>query len=421
MMWLEGYIFYQVIIYAIFNLMNLIYEDRKKRVIKGQEEIEFSTSSGFHLIILKGRAKSEKQISKSSTDDEELTLEIDGKIFPKLGSNSKQVVDSPAAINGGKSHNLLKIVYFLINLTGKDHKIILKTDNPPDTATSESLEVYALDLIDTLTLESKLQAEDGDRREWITFALDNLSLNTFTVVLNLKRRFIDSDDVKVIVNGDIKRNDRNLFRKLWYFIASIFTGETQTETFNVNLSTGLHYLEFWADRMPTLEKIILNLGSLPSTKRIPTVDEPKWTENFDDDTDEILMARLILGEAENQPKEAKIGVGFTVLNRLKKQNPNWGYSIREIILKDNQYDGMWNEHTYKKVRDPLSDTSENRLQQWQESYEIAVGILSGKLSDTAKGATNFHSFKDLKDFPSWATEQTYRAKWGDIYFYELEK
>ena len=399
--------------------MLLIYSDEKKRVIKGKEEIKFTSSSGLHLIILSGRAKGEKQLS--GTDDEELTVQIDDKIFPKLGADSKKVLDSPASINGGKSHNLLKTVYFLTNLSGKEHKIILKTDELPDTATFESLEVYSLDPTDKLTLEPKLQAEDVDRREWITFVLDNLALNSFTVELTLKRRFLDSDDVKVIIDGNIKRNDRSILHKLWYFIASIFTGETQTETFNVNLPIGLHYIEFWADRMPVLEKITFNFGSLAPTKTIPTVDDPQWTGDFDDDTEEILLARLILGEGENQPREAKIGIGFTVLNRLKKQNSNWGYSVREIILKNNQYDGMWNEHTFQKVRDPLSDISENRLLQWKESYEVAIGILSGRLSDTTSGATNFHSFKDPKDFPSWATEQTYRAKWGDIYFYELEK
>lgn len=311
--------------------MQLIFEDRSKRIIKGQEEIKFSSSSGFHLIILTGRAKDEKQLSKLATDDEELTLEIDGKIFPKLGSNSKQVLDSPAAINGGRSHNLSKTVYFLIYLEGKNHKIILKTDNPPDTATFESLEVYSLDLVDILTLEPKLQAEDGDRREWIPFVLDNLALNEFIVSFNLKRRFLDSDDVKVIVDGEIKRNDRNLFRKLWYFIASIFIGEIQTETFNVNLSEGLHYIEFWADRMPTLEKITFNFGSLPPAKRIPTVDDPEWTGDFADDSDQIILARAIFGEARSTllPDKARIAVGWSIRNRV--EDSRWPNTYQEVI------------------------------------------------------------------------------------------
>ncbi|MDO8569954.1 MAG: cell wall hydrolase [Candidatus Daviesbacteria bacterium] len=94
---------------------------------------------------------------------------------------------------------------------------------------------------------------------------------------------------------------------------------------------------------------------------------------------------------------------------------------REIILKDNQYDGMWNKYTYQKVRDPLSDSSETREKEWQESYEVASDILSGKLSDPTHGATNFHSFQDPKDFPFWATKETFKIKLGDIYFYELEK
>lgn len=407
--------------------MLLLYEDRKKRVIKDKEEIKFSSSSNFHLIVLTGRAKSEKQISRSSTDDEELTIQIDDRVFPKLGSDAKNVVDSPASINGGKSHNLLKTVYFLTNLFGKDHKIILKTDNPPDTATFESLEVYTLDLKDTLTLEPRFKAEDGDRREWVTFVLDNTPLQDLAVTSTYSRRKRDSDDVKVKIDGQTQGNIlRDIKHFLWYFVGSLIPlispTRTETQVFTTNLSQGLHYIELDADRMPSLEKITINFGkTLLAPKRIPTVDDPQWTGDFADDTEEILMARMILGEAENQPKEAKIGVGFTVLNRLKKQNPNWGYSIREIILKDNQYDGMWNEHTYHKIRDPLSDTSENRLQQWQESYEVTAGLLSGKLSDTAKGATNFHSFTDPKDFPNWATKETYRAKLGDIYFYELEK
>lgn len=87
--------------------MKLIKENRQKRIIEGKEEIKFSSISSYHLIVLTARAKGEKQISESSTDDEELTLQIDDKTFPKLGS--KALVDSPAAINGGGVHNLAKI------------------------------------------------------------------------------------------------------------------------------------------------------------------------------------------------------------------------------------------------------------------------------------------------------------------------
>lgn len=392
--------------------MLLKYEERAKRVIKGKEEIKFSSGSGFHLVILKGRAKSEKQVSGSATDDEELTIQIDDKTFPKLGSSSKKVLDSPAAINGGRSHNLSKTVHFLTTLFGKDHKIILKTDDPTATATLESLEVYTFHLTDAFTLEPKLQAEDGDRREWTTFVLDNLPLNSFTAELNLKRRFLDSDDVKVIVDGQIKRNDRSILHKLWYFAASILTGEIQTETFSVNLSTGLHYIEFWADRMPTIDKITFNFGSSPS-KRIPTVDDPKWTGDFADDSDQIILARAIFGEARSEklPDEARIAVGWSIKNRV--EDSRWPNTYQEVITQDQQYSAFnATDPNRKYVENPFWTESDIDKKAWYNCFDIAGKVISGELKDSANGAN--HYYDSSITAPYWATKETLVLTINDV-------
>lgn len=176
--------------------------------------------------------------------------------------------------------------------------------------------------------------------------------------------------------------------------------------------------------MPILHNVVIDFGkkleSPEPTVRVPTVDNPEWTGDFNDDTEEMLLARLIFGEAEGQPKEAKIGVGFTVLNRLKKQRSNWGFTKREIILKEDQYDGLWNEYTWDKVRNPLADAGERRRKEWFESYDVARGVLAGALTDPTSGATNFHSFKRKEEFPDWATDEAWKVTLGDIYFYELE-
>lgn len=383
--------------------MLLKYEDKTKRVIKGKEEIKFSSGSGFHLVILKGRAKSEKQLNEFATDDEDLTIQIDDKTFPQL-ANFNRLIDSPASINGGKTHHLLKIVYFLTNLSGKEHKIILKTDNSPDTATLESLEVFSFDLADTLTLEPKIQAEDGNGREWITFVLDNLPLNSFTVELNLKRRFLDSDDVKVSVDGQIKRNDRSILHKLWYFAASILTGEIQTETFNVNLANGLHYIEFWADRMPTLEKVIFNLGSF-SGKRIPTVDDPKWTGDFADDSDAIILARAIFGEARSEklPDEARVAVGWSIRNRVK--DSRWPDTYQEVITQAFQYSAFNEDDSNRPyVENPLWKNNDINKTAWYNCYNIAGKVISGEAKDPTHGAN--HYYDDSIPAPYWATPET---------------
>ncbi len=408
--------------------MQLIFEDTKKRIIKNREELKFSSISSFHLITVTARARSEKQISKGETDDEELVVKIDGKTFPKL-SSKEALLDSPAAFNGGQLHNLSKAVYFLTFLQGENHTITLETDEPHNTATFEGLEIYTLDLNTILKLKIEKQAEDGDRRPWVVIALDSLPLVSVTLTTTYTRRKWDSDDVQVIIDGKIYQNIfRTIKHVLWRFAGSllpkILPTLTETETFTPNLPKGLHLVEFRADRMPVLHNLVINFGEKPKPpKRIPTVDAPKWTGDFNDDTEEMLLARTIFGEAENQPREAKIGVGFTVLNRVKKQQPNWGFTNREVILRENQYDALWNKNTWDKVRDPLADADEKRRKEWLESCGVARGVFAGTLTDPTLGATNFHSFseKERFRFPSWAMEQNFKVKLGNIYFYELEK
>ena len=80
--------------------MRLVLSDKTKRVIKGQQEIRFSSFSSFHLIKLTVRAKDLKQLEPGSSDDEDLTFTLDGRKFPKLNTKN-DVINSPAAFSGG--------------------------------------------------------------------------------------------------------------------------------------------------------------------------------------------------------------------------------------------------------------------------------------------------------------------------------
>lgn len=111
------------------------------------------------------------------------------------------------------------------------------------------------------------------------------------------------------------------------------------------------------------------------------------------------------------------GLKQTNINRLKKSRSNWGRSIHEIILKEYQYDAFWNEKTFDKVRDPLNHVAK---EEWEKCYKIAEVVIKDKEKDPASGATHFYSTAIDTGFPWWATEETYRAKIGITYFYELE-
>lgn len=255
--------------------MEIIFEDNKKRQIIGREEISLPVkTSGLYFLEVSARVKGEKQLG--SSDDEDLRVEINGKKFSAL-NNSSRYLDTPAAFSGGQLKNLLKTVYFFLEFAMGEQTVTLVSDR---SATFEGIKVTKLDLTTDGTAELSLesQAEDGDRRPWITFALINLALQNFSLDLNLKRRFIDSDDVKIIVDGKIARNNRSLFHKFWYFIASILTGEEQKAIFPTNLSVGLHYVELWADRMPMLHNTKFAFGN--RGREIQQYQDVKFGRNY---------------------------------------------------------------------------------------------------------------------------------------------
>ncbi|MBI5356010.1 cell wall hydrolase [Candidatus Collierbacteria bacterium] len=405
--------------------MKLIFEDGHSRTIKTKEEIKFSSFSSYHLIIITGRAKSENQLGDHVTDDEDLIVKLNNKSFPKLGSDG--LIDSPTAFSGGKLHNLSKTVYFLTFLEGEDHEIVLETDKTPGTATFESLRVYALNPVEKLILEPKIQAEDGDRRPWISFALDNLALKSIALTLTYSHRKRDSDDVKIKIDGKTQGNLLQIIKYfLWRFVGSLLPWATPTKTetqiFEINLPEGLHYVELEADRTPTLNKLIIDFGKIlttPEGERIPTVDNPKWTGSFYNDTEIILLSRAIYGEAGGESEKAKTAVGWTIRNRVEDSKNRWGTTYHEVILAKYQYEPFNDPSgkSFKKITQPQLNNPLEK-QAWLDSYKTAELVFFGKEADPTDGANHFY-VPSNQPKPDWADENKFTIQIGATRFYKL--
>ncbi|MCL0095781.1 SpoIID/LytB domain-containing protein, partial [Dehalococcoidia bacterium] len=150
----------------------------------------------------------------------------------------------------------------------------------------------------------------------------------------------------------------------------------------------------------------------------PTVDNPRWTGNFYDDTVQMILARAIFGEARGEIDKGKIAVGWVIRNRA--ENPRWwGSGYHGVILHPWQF-SSFNEGDPNRpfVEDPLHTGSIVDKIAWQNSYEIAGKILENKVPDPTFRADHFYSI--FISPPWWADPAKFTVQIGNHRFYRLE-
>lgn len=392
----------------------------KKRITRSYNHSFKTSKSGLVAIFVSARCKSKKQLN--SNTDEDLRVEIDRLRFREIPPEKNiQLFNIPASWNGSRLKGLKKTIIFLSVLNKGEHIISLI---PRDSAFIEDIEVKELSEEQSPTFNLEEQAEDGDCRPWYTFVLVDLPLNHLSAEITVERRLWDSDDVKIIINGKVKRNIKGGKYKFWYLIGGILgwiiwrtIGEKKRVKvdFGDELKKNTHYIEFWADRRPVLHKVELDLGKI-ELKRIPTVDDPNWTGDLRDDPKEILLARVVYGEAGGISKLAKLAVAWSVRNRVEDSRHRWGDNYYEVMLQGKQYDSLWNKETYQKVR-VLPLENELEKQAWQDSYEIVEQVIDNRVEDSSKGANHFYSIYIPK--PDWADEEKFTFSVDNLRFYKL--
>src|SRR4030042_566870 len=183
-------------------------------------------------------------------------VKIDGMEFPKLGGK-RGLFDSEAAWNGNNLKGLKKTGIFILNIEKGLHKIEFVADKKPNVHN------IAINKVDGAQIEyipkENNQAEDGNRRQWITIAISDLPLQNLEISAKAEKRDKDRDDIKLIIDGEIQKNPDSEYFKNWYWCGTEDNGKEKVFQKEVNLQKGLHYIELWADRMPTLNKLLLHL------------------------------------------------------------------------------------------------------------------------------------------------------------------
>ncbi|VVB84117.1 Cell Wall Hydrolase [uncultured archaeon] len=116
-------------------------------------------------------------------------------------------------------------------------------------------------------------------------------------------------------------------------------------------------------------------------------------DDFSKDKENFLLARMIMGEAEDCIKTEKIGVGYTAINRLKEE---YGSTLKKVILEPFQYSCFNKGIRREALKNPL----EYDFEEFMMDLAIAEGILSGEYKDPTKGATHYYNPKLVKK-PHW--------------------
>jgi len=397
-----------------------------KRIAK-TSTVNFSTGTfGLYAISIKAHCQPGKLLGLWG--GESLRIEIDNvkpREIPPI--DKPQYIDISPAWNGTALKGLAKTVIFLLPLNKGDHTLKFI---PTRGAIIETYSITPMQNPQEIAFSLDDRAEDGDRRPWYMFALINLPLKSLTADVIVDWHFFDGDDVKLIIDGQIERNTESKLWKYWIWHAKpeqMFSGaRKEKKTFVKQLPEGVHYIEFWSDKTPTLHTVTLDLGDY-TPKRIPTVEDPEWTGDFADDIDQIILARALFGEARNTlvPDEARVAIGWVIKNRIKiNKGPN---SYREVITKPDQFSAFnIGDDNRPYVENPLHTGSEIDQKAWKHVYEISGQIINDEVPDPTYGAN--HYYDDSIDQPDWAKGErptltvTYKNRFGtdrSVFFYKL--
>lgn len=368
---------------------------------KTQEKFTIS-ESGLYAISITARCDKK----------DELRIEVDDQFFREIPLEKNiQKFDIPPAWNGTKLKGRSQTNIFLLQLETGEHVI---TFIPKGTVQVESFDFQHI--LDTTNIEFNLeqQAENSNGRPWVTVALIDLPLKSIVVETSVDWHLFDGDDVKLIIDNAIEKNSTSLLWKNWLWHATpkqFLSGpKKEQKVVTRDLSKGIHYIELWADKTPTLHNVTLDLGnseskpeqSKPTTT--PTVENPKWTGDFSDDTEQIILARALFGEARNTlvPDEARVAIGWVIKNRVI--STGWPDTYLGVITKPKHFSAFnLGDDNRPFVEDPIHTGKEVDREAWRKAYDIAENVISGELADPTQGAN--HYYDDSINTPSWADEQ----------------
>ena len=392
--------------------LDLIKKENISRKIKKEFNYTFLVEqNGPYVIIASAKAKSWFQNVVKFTSffsDDNLALKINEVGFPKLFGKHGEF-DGEASWNGNKLKGLKQVNLFVVYLEKGEQNLKFVSKGSP---LLESIEIHRINKNKISIDPANYGIEEGNRRLWFNILTQNVGVISVTAKAVASLKSGDDNDLQVRINGKREENNDPKAHKYWFWCGRVLKGQPKIFEKTLSLKPGYNYIEFWADGAPIFNELNIHVTM---SDRIPSVDDPLWTGDFYDDSEEMILARVIFGEARSQYDEAKIWVAGAVINRKEAQTW-WGKTIHEVILYPNQFDSLKpDDQNLKLVKNPLLDPTQK--QSWIDCYKIAVGILNGGIKNPTE-ATHFHDPRlSQEDFMKMIPDGKFLKRIDNLFFY----
>lgn len=330
--------------------MKIIKEEKISKQIIKPYSFDFTLSEDAPCLIeIIASAKSWWQNFKASRSffkDDDMFLFLDSQ---ELTTSKYTKGDARSAWNGNELCSLEKTVLVASNLKKGKHIIDLKIDQSPYLKSISITKIEEDKIVYVPANNNPAQKSEG--RPWLSYIILDLFITKLSISAKANKNGGDDDDIKLLINGEIQKNKDKGSHSDWYFCGKMLKGKDKIFSKEINSKSQQFDIDLYSDETPQLHNIEIGIKA---PKRIPSVDDPKWTGDFRDDTDKMLLSRLIFGETNNEPREAKIWAAWSVINRTTA-NSWWPETIKEVILQKDQYDPIKpTSDVYKKIIDPLN-------------------------------------------------------------------
>ncbi|MHB8904126.1 MAG: hypothetical protein ACYC40_03430, partial [Patescibacteria group bacterium] len=232
--------------------MRPIIEEKISKEITGKYSCDFIfPEDGLYLIEIIASAKSWWQNLKSGRaffQDDDIFLFLDNQ---ELTTSQYIKKDARSAWNGNELNGLEKTVIVAANLNKGKHIIDLKPDQRPYLKSLAISKVEEKDKLVYIPMDNN-PAQPSAGRPWLSYIILNLFVTKLSISARADKKGRDDDDLKLLINGEIQKNENTKSHRDWYWCGKILKGDDKIFTKDINLKTKQFNLDLYSDDSPRI-------------------------------------------------------------------------------------------------------------------------------------------------------------------------